>query len=78
MAALLASVAKAYVVGKIGGKAAGALGVGDQGTSGVGSMLGELASSGSNTPPQSPNIQQVPGGVQYYNRNFKNKKRRMF
>lgn len=83
MAALLGSIAKSYVAGKLGGSALGGLmtpvGKGG-GSSSIGNTLGNLA-AGSSGDTLSPHQFDMPGGgIQYYNRNNTDarKKRRMF
>ena len=94
MAAFLGSIAKSYVAGKLGSSAIGRLtGGGEAGggegaavgtnnpaslSQGIGQALGNLA-AGSSGDTLSPQQFSMPaGGIQFFNRQKEQKKKRMF
>jgi len=78
LAGLMAKGVGSALMGALGGKMVGG-GEGETtGLEGTLNTLNQLKGLSSSSTPQAPGIQQAPEGLQYYNRNFKNKKRRMF
>lgn len=79
MAQLLGSLAKSYLQGKIGSIAAEKGWMGNQGTSSIGTTLGNLAAGSSGNTLSPPQFDMPTGNIRYVNRERQQpRRRRMF